>query len=176
MGPCQRSPAESNTRVVGMDLSLAAIDQIADELNRREIPFSLIVSAKSAERSHLEEPECQLHSSLAEPVQQATHYLLGALSVFATMAEELEEQDGDAEAFKGWQGPGETLLNDVLRTAGEWEKMIPERRGQMFVGLAGGINDLHTLGYFGTKSASLRLTWSPSPANTQSVPGFTSKA
>ena len=38
-----------------MDLSLATIDQIADELNRREIPFSLIVSAKSAEETHPEE-------------------------------------------------------------------------------------------------------------------------
>ena len=40
-----------------MDLSLATIDQIDAELSRREIPFSLIVSAKSAEESHAEEPK-----------------------------------------------------------------------------------------------------------------------
>ena len=106
-----------------MDLSLATIDQIADEVNRREIPFSLIVSAKSAEESHPEEPEYQLHSSLPNPVQQASHFLLGALSVFATMGEELEEQgDDSAEVFKRWQGAGETLLNDMLNKAGEWER------------------------------------------------------
>ena len=38
------------------------------ELSRREIPFSLIVSAKSAEESHPEEPKYQLHSSLPAPV------------------------------------------------------------------------------------------------------------
>ena len=37
-----------------MDLSLATIDQIDDELSRREIPFSLIVAAESAEESHPE--------------------------------------------------------------------------------------------------------------------------
>ena len=106
-----------------MDLSLATIDQISDELNRREIPFSLIVSAKSAEESHPEEPKYQLHSSLPTPVQQASHFLLGALSIFASMAEEVEEQrDDKAEAFKRWQGVGEVLLNDMLTKAGEWEE------------------------------------------------------
>ncbi|MFV1964549.1 MAG: hypothetical protein ACC628_03940 [Pirellulaceae bacterium] len=93
-----------------MDLRLATIDQIADgELTQRGVPFSLTVSAKSAEESHPEEADCQLHSSLADPVQQAAHFLLGASSIFATMAEELEEhEDDDAEAFKRWQGAGET--------------------------------------------------------------------
>ena len=96
------------------------IGQISNELNPREIPFSLIVSAKSAEETHPEEANYQLHSSLADPTQQAAHFLLGALSIFATLAEELEEQDDhDAEAFKRWQGAGETLLNDLLTTAGE---------------------------------------------------------
>ena len=39
------------------------------------------------------------------------------------MAEDLEEQGDDkAEVFKRWQGVGEVLLNDMLRTAGEWER------------------------------------------------------
>ena len=39
------------------------------------------------------------------------------------MAEDLEEQEDDeVVAFQRWQGAGETLLNDVLRTAAEWDK------------------------------------------------------
>jgi hypothetical protein len=106
-----------------MDLSLATIDQIDAELSRREIPFSLIVSAKSAEESPTEEPKYQLHSSLPTPVQQASHYLLGTLSILASTAEDLAERGDDkAEAFKRWLGVGEVLLNDMLTNAGEWER------------------------------------------------------
>jgi hypothetical protein len=106
-----------------MDLSLATIDQIDEELTRREIPFSLIVSAMGAEETHSEEDKCQLHSSLPNPVQQASHFLLGALSILATMAAVLEEKSEDhAEEFKRWQDVGETLLSDMLKTAGEWEE------------------------------------------------------
>ena len=111
-----------------MYLSLATIDQIDAELTRREIPFSLIVSAKSADESHPEEPKYQLHSSLPTPVQQASHFLLGTMSIFATMAEDLEEQGDDkAEVFKRWQDEGERLLDDILRTAGEWDGAEEER-------------------------------------------------
>ena len=65
----------------------------------------------------------QLHSSLPSPVQQASHFLLGTLTVLVSMAEDLEEQgDDNAEVFKRWQGVGEVLLNDILTKAGEWEQ------------------------------------------------------
>jgi hypothetical protein len=105
-----------------MDLSDATLDQIDGELTRRELPFSLIVSAKRAGKSAGEDAEYQLHSSLPTPVQQASHFLLGTLSIFATMAEELDEAgDANAEIYKRWQGVGEALLQDMLKKASEWE-------------------------------------------------------
>jgi hypothetical protein len=106
-----------------MDLQVATIDEMDAELSRRGIAFSLVVSENTAEESRSEEANYQLHSSLPTPVQQASHFLLGALSVMATMTKDLEDEGDDrAEVCKRWQGVGEVLLNEMLAKAGEWSQ------------------------------------------------------
>lgn len=104
-----------------MDLSLATVEQMMEELHNRGLEFSLVVSHRVEGNSHPEQEQYELHSSLPDALHQSLHFLLGALSILGDAADGLQEKnDEHAEFFRRWQYTGETLLNDMLGTGHEW--------------------------------------------------------
>ena len=117
-----------------MDLSLATIDQIIEELRNRSLEFALVVHSPESEGDAADDTEYHVHSSFAASsdeasLQEAVHCLLGSLTVIATLAEHLEEmEDERTEDFWRWKGAGETLLRDVFATVHEWSDEEKEEK------------------------------------------------
>jgi len=109
-----------------MDLSLATIEQIIEELSKRPLDFALIVSPQD-DKLHSEGMEYQVHSSIAESpeensLQEAVYCFMATLELFGRLAEHLDQLEDDrADDLWRWRGTGQTLLRDIFATAEEWE-------------------------------------------------------
>ena len=104
-----------------MDLSLVTVEQMLDELEKRGLEFSVILSRDQPGESHPEQPEYELYSSFDNSLHQSVHFLLGSVSILGTVMEELEERsDGRADVVRQWVETGETLLSDLMRSARDW--------------------------------------------------------
>ena len=104
-----------------MDLSLVTVEQMMDELHKRGLEFSLVLSQKNLADAHPEQAGYELYSSLPDSIHQSAHFLLAAISLLEIEADDLEEeQDPKGEVFRRWQSAGETLLKDILATAQDW--------------------------------------------------------
>ncbi len=122
-----------------MELSRASIEQIVEELAKRPIEFSLIVSTEPENGDDPESVEYRVYGSEAlqgEPtLPQAVRCLFGGLQVLMGLAEEfdeLEEYDKSHDVRR-WVAVDEVLLNDLFQTSEQWPEIAgasdgPSRR------------------------------------------------
>ena len=80
-----------------MDLSLATVEQMMDELRRRGLEFGLVVSQEPTASEGAESEQYELHSSFSDSLHQAVHFLVGVLSILGSAADELEEKGEAAQ-------------------------------------------------------------------------------
>ena len=109
-----------------MDLSSTSIEEIAEELRRRDLQFALIIAPKDSDGPLREDDEYRIYSSAEANehcVGEAIRCLIGSLTVLTSLVQQLEDQEDDeAHCFWRWVAVGETLLNDIFRTTEEWSE------------------------------------------------------
>jgi hypothetical protein len=104
-----------------MDLSLVTVEQILDELEKRGLEFSLVLSRDTLGQPQCEQPDYELYSSFEDPLHQSVHLLLASVSILGTLMEQFEEAaDTRTEEVRGWVDSGEAMLNDLMRAAQKW--------------------------------------------------------
>jgi hypothetical protein len=115
-----------------MDLSLATIEQIIEELKGHPLEFALILTPEDLD-DHPEEAAYQIHSSMTDSseensLREAAYCLMASSSLLEHLAQRLEEADDDkAEDLWRWRAVGKTLIRDIFATAGEWEREGDDR-------------------------------------------------
>lgn len=110
-----------------MDLSLVTVEQILDELEKRGLEFSLVLSRDTQGQAQWEQPEYELYSSFQDPLHQSVHLLLGGVSILGSLMEEFEEAaDARTEEVRKWVDSGEAMLSDLMRSAQEWADQTGE--------------------------------------------------
>ncbi len=78
-----------------MDLSSTSIEEIAEELRRRDLQFALIIAPKDCDGPLREDDEYRIYSSAESGkhcVGEAIRCLIGSLSVLTNLVQRLEDR------------------------------------------------------------------------------------